>query len=243
MPSKRRSRGIERPEHVRGLERIEEPRNRFPVRTCCLLKALLQVAMDTPSPGWERTKVARHSRLREMKRIFTDDSREPEQVEAPSLPHAERIAALSRHRDADSVLYQSLAVAAIQVLERVLDRERRVAEATISLAQREKLQAMISGLESAITALKAGLNAQGDKMLALSTPSRPATTDEETNWWFAVTEAMQALEDGADWISSIVNGQPRGSAARTLSSIIARLLYRHYKELLEEADQWMGNLT
>lgn len=198
--------------------------------------------MNTPSPGWERTKVARHSRLREMKRIFADESREVEQPDVPSLPHAERIAALARHRDAGSVVYQSLAVAAIQVLERVLDRERRVAEATISLAQREKLRGMIGGLESAITALRAGLNTQGTQMLALSSPSRPVKTDNEKSWWFSVTEAMQALEDGADWISSIVNGQPRGSAARTLSSIIARLLHRHYKELLDEADQWMGNL-
>ena len=47
------------------------------------------------------------------------------------------------------------------------------------------------------------------------------------------------LEEGIAWIAGAVAGQPKGSAARLLSSIIARLLHSHYNKLLAEANQWM----
>ena len=50
---------------------------------------------------------------------------------------------------------------------------------------------------------------------------------------------MHVLEEGTEWVGTVVAGQPKGSAVRLLSSIIARLLHNHYNKLLAEANQWM----
>lgn len=154
------------------------------------------------------------------------------------LPYPERVRALAKHAQADSIVFQSAAVGALQLLDRVLWHEQQVAEAAISLAQREKLQEMIRALEDTVEALRETLSAQGSQMLNLCEPGEEENAGERS-WWFALTEAIHVLEEGTEWIASVVSGQPKGGAARTLSSIIARLLHRHHNALLDEAEQWI----
>ena len=156
------------------------------------------------------------------------------------IPSAERVRALARHAQSDSVAYQSVAVAGLQILERVLSHEKAAASAAISLAQRDKLEAMVHALEQTVAALRMSLSVQGSKMLHACSQTCPETPRSERSWWFALTEAMEALEGGIDAISGIVASQPRGGAARMLSSVIARLMHRHHNELLGEAEQWIG---
>lgn len=156
------------------------------------------------------------------------------------LPDAERIRALAEHSQAQSVVFQSIAAAALQILDRVLSSERRLATAAISLGQQEKLDQMILSLEATVHALRDALSLHGSKALNLvPAPSRDTSPVQEHSWWFALTDTMHVLEEGTAWIAGSVAGQPKGSATRLLSSIIARLLHSHYNKLLAEANQWM----
>lgn len=153
-------------------------------------------------------------------------------------PHAKRIRDLAGTTGSQSVVFQSVTVAALQALEQVLAREREVAEAAISLAQGEKLREMIESLEAVLDALHEMLSAQGSKMLHMA-PERANGAGAERSWWFTLTEALQSLDDGINRIASLVSGQPKGGPARTLSSIIVRLLHQHHQQLLDEAEQWI----
>ncbi len=160
--------------------------------------------------------------------------------EGPPAPYVERIRSLAAGEQPEGLAYQSVLVAALKVLARAQAVERQVLDAAISLAQREKLGGMIATLEEVSAALRESLNAGASRVVDLS-PPEPANAPSERYWWFALTEATQALGDGAELILSLVASRPRGSASRTLGSIVARLLHRHQNELLAEADQWMGN--
>jgi hypothetical protein len=153
-------------------------------------------------------------------------------------PHARRIRQLAGAGGAQSVVFQSVTVAAHQAIERVLAREREVASAAISLAQGEKLRDMIESLEAVLDALHQTLSAQGMTMLHMA-PERAHAVSGDRSWWFTLTEALQSLDDGIQRISAIVSGQPRGGPARTLSSVVVRLLRQHHRCLMDEAEQWI----
>lgn len=161
-----------------------------------------------------------------------------DEVVAARLPYAERVRSLAQHAQAESVVFQSVAVTALQILNRARYYEHQVAEAALSLAHREKLRDMVAELDATARALRAALSEQGTQMLDLSTPEG-ARVPEGRYWWFALTEALQALEEGAGFIASVVSGQPKGGATRVLSSVIARLLHRHHNALLAEAESWI----
>ena len=159
-------------------------------------------------------------------------------AEGASLP-TERVRALARDPQAGSVVFQSVAVAAFRTLDRVLHHERQAAAAALSLAQQEKLEAMAGSLEAVMRALRETLSAQGAKALDLHATALP-DEPEEHFWWFALTETIQVLEKAIAWTASMVHGQPKGGPARTLSSVVARLLRTHHHTLLAEAEDWMS---
>ena len=72
--------------------------------------------------------------------------------------------------------------------------------------------------------------------------SMPVSIDEalESSWWFALCEALHALDDGASGIQSIAAGQSQGAATHLLSTLIAEVLRQHYRMLFDEAEQWLG---
>ena len=154
-------------------------------------------------------------------------------------PPAERVRALARDAKAGGVAFQSVAVAALKTLHRVLHYERQAAAAALSLAQQENLEAMSEELERVTQALREALSAQGAKMLGFPTAPE-ADEPEEHFWWFALTEAIQVLDESIARTTSLVHGQPKGSPARTLASVVVRLLRAHHNALLIEAEDWMS---
>jgi hypothetical protein len=67
----------------------------------------------------------------------------------------------------------------------------------------------------------------------------PTPTDGQP-WWFALTDALEVLEEGTSRMKSLTTAQPNGSAARELSQVIAQLLREHHDALLLEADEWIS---
>ena len=206
--------------------------------------------MGSANPGdllrqWTRS---RHSRRPDYKKKLRKSSQFKPSAETAvdvvesmeeELPYAEQLRVLAERKHIEGVAFQSVAVAALQVLGDALYRERQAASVAISMAQRNRLQEMIAALEAVGAAIRSMLNAQGRKMLNLST-DRDDSANIEKSWWFALTEAIETVEQGIDCVTSIVSRQPKGGAARTLSSIVTRILHRHQHALLSEADEWMG---
>ena len=163
---------------------------------------------------------------------------ETDPVEPTLVPYAEQIRRLADPAEGSGVAFQCIVVAALQTLDRVRYREQRVAEAALSLAQRQTLEAMIATVDVVAEALRTTLTPQGAKMCKQHPPA--VTETPEHLWWFALSEALHTLEEGLTWIRSVAAGQAQGGAARTLSRIISLLLYKHYRDLLAEAEQWMN---
>ena len=126
---------------------------------------------------------------------------------------------------------------ALQTLDRMCYVERRAAGATISLAQRQKLQHMLAELEATCHALYQMLSPHSATMLSRTQPADDAL---EPSWWFALCEALHALEKGAAGLHVLAAGQPRNSATRTVGTLVAKLLEHHYHALFAEAEQWLG---
>lgn len=144
---------------------------------------------------------------------------------------------LAEREQLGGVAFQSVAVAALQVLDRICCSEKQVAQAAISLGQRAALEEMVAGLEATSEAIREMLSDQGEKMHDLSAPC--TLPDTPPSWWFALSEAIETLDDGIDCMTSLVANQPKGGATRTLTSIVARQLRRHHHVLLHEAGTWM----
>lgn len=155
-----------------------------------------------------------------------------------SCPYADRVRGIVVSLQG-SLACQSVAVTVVQTLEGILRRERAAANAAISLGQSERLEEMVRTSESTLYALAEALNAQGSHLMNLFNdvdPSHP----EENSWWFALSETLEAVENGIKRILSLASTQPKGGAARQLSTIIVQLLRSKQRELLSEADAWIS---
>ena len=151
---------------------------------------------------------------------------------------SEQLNALARHVDTETTAFQSVLVSAIRILDLAYDAEHRIATAAISLAQKRKLDEMVGRIHVIRFMCRSLLNAQGARILQLHT-EEPRHEEQSVSWWFYLTEGIETLERGIDWIGSIISGQPAGSPSRKLSDIIAALLRGHYDELLKEAEHWL----
>lgn len=152
--------------------------------------------------------------------------------------YIDRIRSLAFATGRDTTLFQAVVVASLQTLNRVVERQRQAAAASISLAQGHKMRDMVRATESMIAALTAILSAQGSKMLHLCTGAKCQKGDP--SWWFALTETIQALEEGMEHMSALVYGQRKGAPARLLSSQVVRLLRSQHHSLLAEAEHWIS---
>ena len=165
---------------------------------------------------------------------------EGEQAPEAARPDVEALRVLIDRTDEKGTAFQSVAVAAVQILERALCYEREAAEAALSLGQQEKLASMVDTVEQAAAVLRSALDAEGGSVARLCTAGdRPAPTDGQP-WWFALTDALEVLEEGTGRMTSLTTAQPNGSPARKLSQLIAQLLRGHHDELLLEADDWIS---
>ena len=156
-------------------------------------------------------------------------------------PTLKAIRTLANEQTDGGAVFQSVTVAALQILDRAVCYERRAAEAALSLGQREKLESMSKATRDAYTMLHRTLNAQGAKVMDLCGEQRRADApkNDDPAWWFALTDAVEVLEEGTERMASLTSAQPEGSPAHTLSALIARLLRAHHDELLREAEQWI----
>ena len=164
--------------------------------------------------------------------------------EAPN-PDVEALRVLVEEANCQCAPYQSVAVAAVQILEKALRFEQQAASAALSLGQQKKMGTMVETAEQAVTVLRDTLTAQGHKVMHLCSSESaserdPASDDAGQPWWFALSNALEALEQGTDQMTSLTTGQPSGSAARELSQLIAQLLRSHHDALLLEAEEWIS---
>lgn len=155
-------------------------------------------------------------------------------------PLAGQVRALADHPEVNKVAYQCIAVAALQKLGRVAYREQRVADAAISLAQREKMLGMVAAIHETAEALQATLSPQGANLFGREGHKRPVAEAPETSWWFALAEAIHELEEGSAQMLSIVARQPEEQPARLLTNLVVPLFQEHYETLIAEAEHWMG---
>ena len=181
-------------------------------------------------------------RLEERTLLMEED--EGEAPEAPT-PDVEALRALVEDVDCQCAPYQSVAVAAVQILERALRYEREAAEAALSLGQQEKLRSMVGVAYQTASVLRDTLNAQGHKVMRLCTKeplSDPGGDPQSSGqpWWFVLTDALEVLEEGTDQMASLTTGQPPDSPARELSQLITQLLRSHHDALLLEAEEWIS---
>lgn len=150
----------------------------------------------------------------------------------------DRLRELIARSDTSSVVFQSVIVACLQIVSRVRLREELVAEASISLAQSEKLQRLLGELSAVERVLDGALSEQGRCMLDMSGTSVRPTAD--SRWWYALSEAIQELEEGTERMASLVGNQPRGTDVRRLAGTVVRLLHKHHAQLVLEAEEWMA---
>jgi hypothetical protein len=169
--------------------------------------------------------------------VETDD----EADEPPTQPDVEALQALVDRVGQEGTAFQSVVVAAVQILERAICYEREAAEAALSLGQQEKLGTMVETAEQATALLRSVLSAQGgSKVMHLCGQVDPPTPTDNQPWWFALTDALEVLEEGTSRMGSLTTAQPEGSAARELSQVVAQLLREHHDALLLEADEWIS---
>jgi len=162
----------------------------------------------------------------------TDDSSPASDVEA-----------LSRFLSAveeGGTAFQSVAVAAVQILERVLCFEREAADAALSLGQQQKMRSMVEVASEAVTLLRDALEAQGARVMHLCACPPPADAREGLSWWDALNDALSVLKEGTGRMTSLTTAQPEGSPAQVLSRLIAQLLRDHRDALLVEAEEWIA---
>jgi len=158
-------------------------------------------------------------------------------------PDVEALQVLVEQVDGSGTAFQSVAIAAVQILERALCYERDAAEAALSLGQQEKLETMVGTVGEAVHILREALSTQGDEVMHLcgdnvSSSASPGASGQP--WWFALTDALEVLEEGTGRMSSLTTAQPDGSPARRLSQLTTQLLRCHHDALLLEADEWIA---
>lgn len=136
--------------------------------------------------------------------------------------------------------FQSVAVAAVQIIEQALFFEQEAAEAALSLGQCQMLASMTRAAEEAAAILRGTLSVQGARMMDVCAECPPRAAEAAQPWWFALTDALEVLEEGAEKMGSLTTAQPKDSPARDLSRATTQLLRLHHDALLREADQWIA---
>lgn len=146
------------------------------------------------------------------------------------------LSTILQEENTTSIAFQSVLVAAIQIIERVREDEIAVSRASISLGQRQNLSHMLASVDSMLQTLKTALNDQGGRILDLQ--PRDLTHEETHNsWWFCLAAAIETLTAGIDWIKLIVSGQDKSSACRKLAKAVNDFLDKHLAQLSAEIQQ------
>ncbi|MEM9667078.1 MAG: hypothetical protein AAF970_19280 [Bacteroidota bacterium] len=148
-------------------------------------------------------------------------------------PAIHTLSTLASKPDAASLAVQSMAVQGLRATERILALERRVADATLSLAQQTYLAEMTVTLQAAAQALRTLIGRQGEQLLAFAEAPQPSQA-EAPSWWGRLDAAIEALEGEADRLTAVACGQPIGGSIRTLSETLGTLFRGHADVLRHE---------
>lgn len=195
-------------------------------------------------PSWMRRPASKYKQKLQQKssaQSQLDLMENPSESSPASTAHGaqpgiETLEALIHSVPCEGTAFQSVAVAAVQALERALCYERQAADAAISLGQQEKMRAMVKTAERAVAMLRGTIGARVQHMCSDQGEALP----DSPSWWFALNDAREVLEEGTDRMTSLTTAQPDGSPARALSECIAHLLRTHHDTLLIEAEEWIA---
>jgi hypothetical protein len=176
-----------------------------------------------------KTRPHLHSRLSVL---------EQTQLKKPESSFADEIKALCG-QDFSGTADRIAASAAVGSVEKVISAESYLKDAAISLAQGEKLSALLAELRDVADAL--GMCQEGGRVVRSENRSagleemRPALP----GWWFALSEMLQVCEREIEFVTSIGRGQRKNEPARQLCNLVVRVLRKHYQEALGEAEDWI----
>lgn len=148
---------------------------------------------------------------------------------------ADVVRRMQDHESTPTLGFQSVAVAAVQTLRTVRTAEAHAAKAALSLAQQERLREMIATLDDTMEALNDILTPQGARMLEMGA-EQSGEFKAGNSWKEAVHNAQQISLRSANWLRSVVGGQPDGCAIRRLSETVTDLLHAHAEMFAAEAD-------
>jgi hypothetical protein len=190
---------------------------------------------DVSPPRKSTDDVTFEERLEDRSPLLSGDDAPPD-----GSSGIDRLQALGKTIEDGGTAVQSVAVAAVKILERALTFEREAAEAALSLGQQEKLRSMVETAEEAASILRKTLSANGGNVVHLCSDESPPLPADDQPWWFALTDALEVLEEGTSRMASLTSAQPQGSPAHELSRQVACLLRGHHDALLLEAEQWIG---
>jgi hypothetical protein len=165
------------------------------------------------------------------------------------------VRALAARGGASGTAFQAVLVALTRAVARAAERVRAAEEAALNLAQRQKVAAVADDLAATTAALEESLTAQGRCLLdgRRSLRERVQEAREKVraslgarpepgaaSWWFALSEAVEALDDATAQVTALADAQPAGDPAAALGTEVAVHLQAHRETLLAEADRWVG---
>ncbi len=197
-------------------------------------------AKDALRALWSRQTSSYKARLERKPTVHPDMDATTVELPDTADGHVQTLRVLIGRAQNEGAAFQSVAVAALQILERVLRYEREAARAALSLGQCEKMKSMVSTAEDTYRTLRGTLSSQGAKVKDLCAQQESNAPSQDQSWWFVLSDALEVLEKGADQMKSLATAQPESSPAHALSRHLALLLGQHHDELLLEAEHWIA---
>ena len=165
------------------------------------------------------------------------------------------VRALADRSRTSETAFQGVLVAVAHVVQRTAERVRATEASALNLAQQQKVAAVAGDLDALAQALRDALNAQGrclldgrrtlrDKVKEAREKVRaslvPKPEPGAASWWFALSEAVEALDDAASQVNTLAAAQPAGAPAAALGREVVAQLDAHREALLTEAERWVG---
>lgn len=168
---------------------------------------------------------------------------------------AGRVRAFATRSHESETAFQAVLVAVAHTVQRAVACVRGAEASALNLAQRQKVAAVAADLAATQEALQEALTAQGrcllegrrslrDKIKQATGRMRaslaPKKKARAASWWFALSEAVEALGDAAVQVGALADAQPADAPAAALGREVAAHLEAHRETLLAEADRWVG---
>ena len=175
-------------------------------------------------------------------------------IPAPTISAA-HVRALGTRGHASGTAFQAVLVALARQVQRAAARVQRAEASALNLAQQQKVAGVADDLTATAEALREALNAQGrcllgerrsflDRVREASERVRTSLVHKPeagaASWWFALTEAVEALDDAARQVDALAEAQPADTPAAALGREVSARLGLHREALLAEAVRWVG---